>query len=43
MNKRNAYWAVTGLFGLIYFASGTADILRAPPVVATLGHLGYPK
>jgi hypothetical protein len=43
MDKRKTtYWVVTGLFAVVYFASGLADILRAPPVLETLTHLGFP-
>jgi hypothetical protein len=42
MGKRSGYWAATAVFGLVYFGSGIADLLRAPPVVETLQHHGFP-
>jgi uncharacterized membrane protein YphA (DoxX/SURF4 family) len=43
MNQRNiGYWVATVLFSLVYFGSGLADVLHAPPVISTLAHLGYP-
>src|SRR3954469_1777485 len=43
MNTRTiGYWAATGLFGAVYLGSGTADVLHAAPVLATLAHLGFP-
>ena len=43
MNNRTiGYWVATGLFSLVYFGSGLADVLHAAPVAQTLAHLGYP-
>lgn len=36
------YWAATGLVALAFAAGGAADLLHAPPVMATMARLGYP-
>ena len=42
MNKRNAYWAITGLFALAMLGAGVADLTHAAPIVEAMEHLGYP-
>jgi uncharacterized membrane protein YphA (DoxX/SURF4 family) len=40
--KKISYWATTGLSALALAGIGVADLLRAPPMLAGLAHLGYP-
>lgn len=40
--KKTVYWLATAFTATASFAIGTADILRAPTIIATLAHLGYP-
>src|SRR5260370_10557461 len=36
------YWSCTVLVGLSFLSGGAADLLRPPPVVEGMTHLGYP-
>lgn len=36
------YWITTALVATALLAGGVFDLLRAPEVVATMNHLGYP-
>lgn len=36
------YWSATALVAFAFFAGGVSDLLRAPPVVESVTHLGYP-
>jgi uncharacterized membrane protein YphA (DoxX/SURF4 family) len=36
------YWLSTGLAALVLTAAGVSDIMRAPQVIASTSHLGYP-
>lgn len=36
------YWSSTSLAALAFAAGGAFDLLRGPPVLATLAQLGYP-
>jgi hypothetical protein len=36
------YWVCTVLIGLSFLSGGVADLLRPPPVVEGMTHLGYP-
>ena len=42
MRRNTAYWASTGLAALALGATGAADLLRVPPIMESLAHLGYP-
>lgn len=37
-----AYWVLTGLFCLLYAASGGGYLLQAQPFAEGMAHLGYP-
>ena len=39
---KTLYWAATGFSILALAATGAADVARAPAIVASLAHLGYP-
>ena len=41
--KKVFYWLRTGLAGLALTAAGATNLMRAPQVVATMSHLGYPS
>src|SRR3954467_13710722 len=36
------YWITTALVALAFASGGVFDILKPPPVAATMAHLGYP-
>jgi hypothetical protein len=36
------YWVCTVLIGLSFLSGGVADLLRPPPVIEGMTHLGYP-
>jgi hypothetical protein len=36
-------WASTGFAALALGATGAADLLRVPPIMESLAHLGYPR
>lgn len=40
--RNTAYWACTGFAALALGATGAADLLRVPPIMESLAHLGYP-
>ena len=42
MARRYGYWICTVLLALWLTPSGVLDLLRVPPVVRILQHLGYP-
>jgi uncharacterized membrane protein YphA (DoxX/SURF4 family) len=37
-----AYWTTTGLVAFAFAAGGLFDVMRAPQVLETMAHLGYP-
>ena len=41
--KKVFYWLSTGLAGLALTAAGATSLMRAPQLVATMSHLGYPS
>jgi hypothetical protein len=41
-SKKVFYWVSTGFAALALTAAGAANVMRAPQVVATMSHLGYP-
>lgn len=40
--RKALYWLATGLAALIIVATGAANLMRAPQLLAGLAHLGYP-
>jgi len=40
--KTTLYWISTVLIAAVLLLGGVMDVLRAPPVVQTIGTLGYP-
>lgn len=40
--KQIAYWGTTGVAAVALGAIGLADLLRLPPILEGLTHLGYP-
>ena len=41
--KKVSYWLSTGFAALALTAAGATNLMRAPQVVATMSHLGYPS
>jgi hypothetical protein len=41
--KKVFYWLSTGFAGLALTAADATNVMRAPQVVATMSHLGYPS
>ncbi len=41
--KKVFYWLTTGFAALALTAAGATNLMRAPQIVATMVHLGYPS
>lgn len=41
--RKTFYWISTGFAALALTAAGATNLMRAPQVVATISHLGYPS
>ena len=40
--RKLGYWITTALVALVFASGGFFDLAKAPPVAATMAHLGYP-
>jgi hypothetical protein len=40
--RKALYWLTTGTAAVVLASIGMADLLRLPPIMAGLAHLGYP-
>src|SRR3954451_25227227 len=40
--QKLGYWITTALVALVFASGGMFDLVKAPPVAATMSHLGYP-